>query len=131
MAKTKKENENPNDVKGRIGSVLDVMKKDGEVQFEGGMYALNVETPQEKPKAKRTAKKKTEAKEEPVKEEEPEQLFVSRPVFTRPAPVVEAPAPQPVQEPVYEEEVQTSRIDYTRSGKQVPAFLRRIRGDRQ
>lgn len=69
--------------------------------------------------------------EEPVKEEEPEQLFVSRPVFTRPAPVVETPAPQPVQEPVYEEEVQTSRIDYTRSGKQVPAFLRRIRGDRQ
>lgn len=69
--------------------------------------------------------------EEPVKEEEPEQLFVSRPVFTRPAPVVEAPAPQPVQEPAYEEEVQTSRIDYTRSGKQVPAFLRRIRGDRQ
>ena len=69
--------------------------------------------------------------EEPVKEEEPEQLFVSRPVFTRPAPVVETPTPQPVQEPVYEEEVQTSRIDYTRSGKQVPAFLRRIRGDRQ
>ena len=73
----------------------------------------------------------TTIEEEPVKEEEPEQLFVSRPVFIRPAPVVETPAPQPVQEPVYEEEVQTSRIDYTRSGKQVPAFLRRIRGDRQ
>ena len=27
-----------NDVKGRIGSVLDVMKKDGEVLFEGGRY---------------------------------------------------------------------------------------------
>ena len=32
--------ENPNDVKGRIGSVLDVMKKEGEVLFDKGMYAL-------------------------------------------------------------------------------------------
>ncbi len=63
-------------------------------------------------------------------EEEPEQLFTNRPVFTRPEP---QPAPQPAPQPelVYEDEVQTSRIDYTRSGKQVPAFLRRIRGDRQ
>ena len=29
-----------NDVRGRVGSVFDVMKKDGEVIFEGGMYAL-------------------------------------------------------------------------------------------
>ena len=29
-----------NDVRGRVGSVFDVMKKDGEVVFEGGMYAL-------------------------------------------------------------------------------------------
>ena len=35
--------ENVNDVKGRVGSVLDIMKKEGEVAFEGGMYALNVE----------------------------------------------------------------------------------------
>ena len=29
-----------NDVRGRVGSVFDIMKKDGEVVFEGGMYAL-------------------------------------------------------------------------------------------
>ena len=42
--------ENPNDVKGRIGSVIDVMKKEGEILFDGGVYALKVE---EKP-AKKT-----------------------------------------------------------------------------
>jgi hypothetical protein len=68
--------------------------------------------------------------EEPEKEEEEVNLFASRPVFTRPAPQP-APMPEPTPEPTYEEEVQTSRIDYSRSGKQVPAFLRRIRGDRQ
>ena len=30
------ENENANDVKGRIGSVLDVMKKEEDVRFEDG-----------------------------------------------------------------------------------------------
>ena len=33
--------ENMNDVKGRIGSVLDIMKKESDVAYEGGMYALN------------------------------------------------------------------------------------------
>lgn len=32
--------ENVNDVKGRIGSVLDIMKKESEVAYDGGMYAL-------------------------------------------------------------------------------------------
>ena len=66
----------PNSVKGRIGSVIDVMKKDGEIVFEGGMYALKSEKPvlvetenvqekqEEKPKktAKPRAKKVTEEK---------------------------------------------------------------------
>ncbi len=61
-----------------------------------------------------------------------EEVVIQRPVFTRPEPVVApAPAPAPVSEPAREEEIQSSRIDYTRSGRQVPAFLRRIRGDRQ
>lgn len=60
--------ENVNDVKGRIGSVLDVMKKENEVQFEGGTYALTElktaeETevkPKKSTKTKRTTKKKSE-----------------------------------------------------------------------
>ena len=34
------EAENINDVKGRVGSVLDIMKKESDVAYEGGMYAL-------------------------------------------------------------------------------------------
>ena len=69
-----------------------------------------------------------EAPQEEVKEE----IIIQRPVFTRPEPVAPQPAPQPINEPQpREDEIQSSRIDYTRSGKQVPAFLRRIRGDRQ
>ena len=59
----------PNDVKGRVGSVLDVMKKEGEVLFDGGMYALKEEKPlentAEKPKkTPRKTAKKTDIKEE-------------------------------------------------------------------
>ncbi|MBO7222382.1 MAG: hypothetical protein J6V37_04965, partial [Clostridia bacterium] len=70
--------------------------------------------------------------EEAPEEEIREEIVIQRPVFTRPEPApAPAPAPAPVVEPQREDEIQSSRIDYTRSGKQVPAFLRRIRGDRQ
>ncbi len=60
--------DNPNDVKGRVGSVLDIMKKESEVAYEGGMYALKsrlpmpapTQTPEEAPaekSAKKTAKR--------------------------------------------------------------------------
>lgn len=65
-AKAYENGDSSNDVKGRIGSVLDVMKKDGELLFEGGRYEMK---PAEKPK-KRPAKAKkeeTEAQEKPVK----------------------------------------------------------------
>ncbi len=63
------ENENPNDVKGRIGSVLNVMKKEGEVLFDGGVYALKKEETEEKPKKSSRAKgKKKEETEEAVAE---------------------------------------------------------------
>lgn len=54
--------ENPNDVKGRIGSVLDVMKKEGEVLFDKGMYALKAEQAQEE-KPKKTTRAKTKKAE--------------------------------------------------------------------
>ena len=59
-----------NDVRGRVGSVFDVMKKDGEVAFEGGMYAL-----------KQNADKKTDEnplvkteESKPAKEEKAEKV---------------------------------------------------------
>lgn len=87
----------------------------------------------------------TEEEKEEAEQSEPEQpvfnqdIFANRPVFgqvQRPVatpepvqPVVQpqvAPAPQPA--PVQESEIQSSRIDVTK--KQVPAFLRRLRRDR-
>ena len=68
------ETENVNDVKGRVGSVLDIMKKESEVMYDGGMYALKlkiaeqpqVETAESKPikKARKTAVKAEEKKAE-------------------------------------------------------------------
>ena len=72
----------PNSVKGRIGSVIDVMKKDGEIVLEGGKYALTTrlqplptqeesnESVVEKPKKTRTSKKKTEESQQETKKEE-------------------------------------------------------------
>ncbi len=53
--------ENVNDVKGRVGSVLDIMKKEGEVAYDGGMYALN--SAQEQPVTQPTAEEKKEPKQ--------------------------------------------------------------------
>ncbi|MBQ5929651.1 MAG: restriction endonuclease [Clostridia bacterium] len=87
--------DNPNDVKGRIGSVLDIMKKEGDVGIDGGVYALkarlpmpapveiSAETPAEKP-VKKTAKKSVkqaekEEEDEAVKtEEKPAKKVVKR-----------------------------------------------------
>ena len=83
------ETENVNDVKGRVGSVLDIMKKESDVMYDGGMYALKArtllpvpaETVEEKP-AKKPAKskaKKAETKaEEPKKEEVKEEKSTSK-----------------------------------------------------
>ena len=56
--------DNVNDVKGRVGSVLDIMKKDGEVANDGGMYALKSRLPMPAPVAE-------EPKTEEVKPEKP------------------------------------------------------------
>ncbi len=70
------ETDNVNDVKGRVGSVLDVMKKESEVSFDGGIYALksvsDLETANEvvEKKAKKpTAKGKKTAKKEEEKQD--------------------------------------------------------------
>ena len=58
------ETENINDVKGRIGSVLDIMKKESDVGYEGGMYALKAralpEMPVKAPEQQAVTEEKTE-----------------------------------------------------------------------
>ncbi len=103
--------ENVNDVKGRIGSVLDVMKKDGEIEIENGICALKGKA-EEKPK-KKTAKKAVkeagaeekpiekkpkkatkkvekevkEIKDETVKEEKPKEKRTTKKAPLPPAPI--------------------------------------------
>lgn len=75
--------ENVNDVKGRVGSVIDIMKKDSEIMYDGGMYALKSRLPAppveekvkeetEKPAKKTRAKAKKES--EPVTEKTEEKV---------------------------------------------------------
>ncbi len=72
--------ENINDVRGRVGSVLDIMKKNGEVSYDGGMYALkariapppaekSVAEEEEKPAPKKRGRKVKTAEEKPVEEQ--------------------------------------------------------------
>lgn len=105
------ETENANDVRGRIGSVLDVMKKDNEVTFENGAYAKMDE---EKPKAKRTRKKKTEQVEE-TQEEKPKAKRTKKKIEPLPTPPLQpiaptAPtSPETAPEPVKEEKPKAKR----------------------
>ena len=75
--------ENVNDVKGRVGSVIDIMKKGSEIMYDGGMYALKsrlpappveekVEEKTEKPAKKTRAKAKKE--DEPAIEKTEEKV---------------------------------------------------------
>lgn len=100
--------ENPNDVKGRIGSVIDVMKKEGEILFDGGVYALKVEEKPAKKTRKRAVKEEKEeekpkkrvvkkAKKEEEKKEETEEVL---PLPTAPLPPI---APEITPDPVPEE----------------------------
>ncbi len=95
--------ENINDVKGRVGSVLDIMKKDSDIMYDGGMYALKARTvappPAQEEKAeeapapkKRGRKPKAEKKEaEPLP---PAPIQPIAPV----APVTPEVAPEPIPE---------------------------------
>ncbi len=79
--------ENINDVKGRVGSVLDIMKKVSEVANDGGTYALKARLPmendlkaEEKKPVKKTAKKK---KEETLEENPPAQTAEETPAVKK------------------------------------------------
>ena len=81
----------PNDIKGRIGSVLDVMKKENEVLFEGGMYATKFvpapETVEEKPKKRGRKSKAETAEQTAVAEEKPKRTAKKKTAPLPPAPV--------------------------------------------
>ena len=68
--------DNINDVKGRVGSVLDIMKKESEIMYDGGMYALKARVLSEPPVKKTT--KKTEKKAEEAVEEKPAKKTVRK-----------------------------------------------------
>ncbi len=59
--------DNINDVKGRIGSVLDIMKKESDIMYDGGMYALKARALPEPP-VKKTEKKAVKKEEKPAEE---------------------------------------------------------------
>lgn len=111
--------ENPNDVKGRIGSVIDVMKKEGEILFDGGVYALKVEEKPAKKTRKRAVKEEKEeekpkkrvvkkAKKEEEKKEETEEVL---PLPTAPLPPI---APEITPDPVPEEKPKKRAVRKTK-----------------
>ncbi len=76
--------ENVNDVKGRVGSVLDIMKKESEVMYDGGTYALKARlpvppaeeetpTPKKRGRAKKTEEVAPTVAERAQTEEKPEE----------------------------------------------------------
>ncbi len=68
--------ENVNDVKGRVGSVLDIMKKESDVMYDGGMYALKARMtlpPEEKEKTEVPAPKKRGRAKKVAEETVPEE----------------------------------------------------------
>lgn len=111
--------ENPNDVKGRIGSVIDVMKKEGEILFDGGVYALKAEEKPAKKTRKRVVKEEKEeekpkkrvvkkAKKDEEKKEETEEVL---PLPTAPLPPI---APEITPDPVPEEKPKKRAVRKTK-----------------
>ncbi len=119
------EGETANDVKGRVGSVLDIMKKNSDVMYDGGMYALKArmamprsaktaEVAEEKTvkKAPKTRAKKTTAQKEeeavaptPVIEEKKEE-----PKAEKAAPKKRTRAKK-VEEPIKEAPVASAPVE--------------------
>ena len=110
------ESENINDIKGRIGSLIDVMKKDEEIILEDGVYTVKkakkrtakkvetaTETAEEKPAKKTVKRTKKAVKSEEQKEEKKQEETL--PLPTAPvlpiapvAPITPEVAPEPIPE---------------------------------
>ena len=120
--------ENPNDVKGRIGSVIDVMKKEGEILFDGGVYALKVEEKPAKKTRKRAVKEEKEeekpkkrvvkkAKKDEEKKEETEEVL---PLPTAPLPPI---APEITPDPVPEEKPKKRAVRKTKKTEETKSVV--------
>ncbi len=91
------EGENLNDVRGRVGSVLDIMKKNGEVMQDNGVYALKARMMMPPPAEEAPAPKKTRsrAKKAAEKEEKAASPAAENPTEEKPAEEKkEQPAPK-------------------------------------
>ena len=107
--------ENVNDVKGRIGSVLDIMKKESDIMYDGGMYALKarmvmpapvektLQQAEEKPAPKKRGRKPKATEEIDKAEEKQEEKAVPLPPapmqpIAPVAPITPEVAPEPIPE---------------------------------
>ena len=112
----------PNDVKGRVGSVIDVMKKDGEITSKAGRYALKMaeteldtlqKETEEKPKTAKKSKKKavekivqTDEEQAEGKEEKPKKTRAKKtkkteqPAEEKPVEETQEPLPVPPLQPI-------------------------------
>lgn len=93
------ETENVNDVKGRVGSVLDIMKKDGDVMQDNGAYALKarvIEAPvqEEKPVKKTTRSRVKKAETEAASTEEKAEEKPTKKTARKSKKTEEQPLPQ-------------------------------------
>lgn len=96
-----KENEKDSDVKGRIGSVIDLMKKEGEVAVESGVARLVVQTAEQTQETveipqNQATMAETNVEEPPAKTVEETPVAEAQTQETTAIAVVEAPAPAPV-----------------------------------
>ena len=133
------ETDNANDVRGRIGSVLDVMKKENEILFENGAYAKLETAQEEKPKAKRTRAKKEKQEEvkEEIKEEKPKKSRAKKKTEPLPTPPLQpiaptAPtSPTTAPEPEKDEKPKAKRVKAKAETKAEKAEKTEIVNDKQ
>ena len=94
--------ENINDVKGRVGSVLDIMKKDGDIMYDGGMYALKARMPVAPPvpeeKTEETSAPKKRGRKPKAEKKEEAQPLPPAPMqpIAPVAPITPEVAPEPI-----------------------------------
>ena len=141
------DNENANDVKGRIGSVLDAMQKNSDIMYDGGMYALKArimmpiveETPTKKAEkpVKKTAKKTAVATDAPAEEKPVKKTAkksaktVEKLVKTKLTPPSVAPEKEekPLPQPVEEKAEKTEETAPKKRGRKPKAVKEEVKAE--